>query len=63
MKAVRKLELTSTWYNYQLGSLLGDRWRVSARGKSGQYRVGQPLTAAGGNPRESATETIPPVIG
>ena len=30
------------------------------RGKSGQCRIRQPLTAAGGDPRESATETIPP---
>ena len=34
-----------------------------ARGKSGQYRIRQPLTAAGGDPRESATETIPPRKG
>ena len=31
-----------------------------ARGKSGQHRIRQSLTATGGNPRESATETIPP---
>lgn len=30
-----------------------------ARGKSGQHRIRQSLTATGGNPRESATETIP----
>lgn len=29
------------------------------RGKSGQHREGQLLTATGGDPRESATETIP----
>lgn len=32
----------------------------SARGKSGQHRTGQSLTTTGGDPRESATETIPP---
>ena len=31
------------------------------RGKSGQRRIRQPLTAAGRDPRESATETIPPL--
>ena len=35
---------------------------IYVRGKSGQYRIRQPLTAAGGDPRESATETIPPVF-
>jgi len=34
-----------------------------ARGKSGQHRMRQPLTAAGGNPRESATETKLPSKG
>jgi len=29
-------------------------------GKSGQHRERQLLTATGGDPRESATETIPP---
>ena len=31
------------------------------RGKSGQYRTQQLLTATEGNLRESATETIPPL--
>ncbi len=30
-------------------------------GKSGQYRARQLLTATRGNPRESATETKPPL--
>lgn len=33
----------------------------NAGGKSGQHRTRQLLTATGGNSRESATETIPPV--
>ena len=33
-------------------------WKI--RGKSGQYRARQLLTATEGNLRESATETIPP---
>gem|GEM_PF-1141101 len=34
------------------------------RGKSGQYRAEQSLTATGGNPRESATETkLPNLLG
>lgn len=32
---------------------------IWSRGKSGQLRTEQLLTATGGNPRESATETIP----
>lgn len=35
---------------------------VGGRGKSGLHRAGGLLTAAGGNPRESATENIPPVV-
>ncbi len=33
--------------------------RSFLRGKSGQHRGGQLLTATGGDSRESATETIP----
>lgn len=33
------------------------------RGKSGQRRIRQPLTAAGGDSRESATETKLPFMG
>ena len=33
----------------------------ATRGKSGQHRTGRSLTATGREPRESATETKPPV--
>ena len=39
------------------GSLLGSRPAVMLGGKSGQHRIRQLLTATGGDPRESATET------
>jgi len=35
----------------------------SRGGKSGQHRTRQLLTATGGNPRESATETKLPFMG
>ncbi len=45
----------------------GGGWRIaggqppSAGGKSGLHKVGRSLTATRGNPRESATETKPPM--
>jgi len=36
------------------------RQNLSAGGKSGLRRAGWSLTATGGDPRESATENIPP---
>lgn len=43
------------WPDYRLIACASN-----ARGKSGQHREGQLLTATGGNSRESATETKPP---
>jgi hypothetical protein len=42
--------------------LSADRLPFRAGGKSGQHRERQLLAATGGNPRESATETIPPGV-
>jgi len=36
---------------------------MQARGKSGLRRAGWSLTGTGGDPRESATEKIPPPEG
>jgi len=35
----------------------------SVRGKSGLRRAGSRVTPGGGDPKESATETIPPLMG
>lgn len=43
--------------------LSANRLRMSVGGKSGQRRERQSLTATGGNPRESATETKLPCKG
>lgn len=53
---------TAPCYNTYVSSLNG-RWRgIAPREESpGDRGQGQPLTAAGSDPRESATETIPPV--
>lgn len=45
------------------GSESAGRPRRSRRGKSGHHRAGWPLTAARGDPRESATENRPPRPG
>ncbi len=41
----------------------GSRGRHACRGKSGHHRAGRPLTTAGGDLRERATESKPPVGG
>ena len=46
------------WYN-TVRLLDGRLLFIWARGKSGQHRTRQSLTATRGNSRESATETIP----
>ncbi len=62
MKMVKGFGAFSPLEPFKVGGRGSDDRSPKAGGKSGLHRAGWSLTATGGDPRESATENIPPRV-